>query len=92
VTRRQLSIFAAVVAEQGFSGAARSLHLTQPAVSLQVKELERACGLALLDRGVIVAEGTPREVLSSANVSSYYGANVRVVHDDEGVFVLPLRR
>jgi iron complex transport system ATP-binding protein len=48
--------------------------------------------LALLDRGVIVAEGTPREVLSSANVSSYYGANVRVVHDDEGVFVLPLRR
>ena len=48
--------------------------------------------LALLDHGVIVAEGTPREVLSSANVSSYYGANVRVVHDDEGVFVLPLRR
>jgi iron complex transport system ATP-binding protein len=48
--------------------------------------------LALLDRGVIVAEGTPRVVLSSSNVSSYYGANVRVVHDDEGVFVLPLRR
>jgi iron complex transport system ATP-binding protein len=48
--------------------------------------------LALLDRGVIVAEGTPREVLSSSNVSSYYGANVRVVHDEEGVFVLPLRR
>jgi iron complex transport system ATP-binding protein len=48
--------------------------------------------LALLDRGVIVAEGTPREVLSSANVSSYYGASVRVVHDDEGVFVLPVRR
>jgi LysR family transcriptional regulator, low CO2-responsive transcriptional regulator len=43
VTRRQLSIFAAVVAEQGFSGAARVLHLTQPAVSLQVKELERSC-------------------------------------------------
>lgn len=50
LTRRQLSIFAAVVAEQGFSGAARSLHLTQPAVSLQVKELERVCGLPLLDR------------------------------------------
>jgi iron complex transport system ATP-binding protein len=48
--------------------------------------------LALLDRGVIVAEGTPSEVLSSSNVSSYYGANVRVVHDEEGVFVLPLRR
>ena len=48
--------------------------------------------LVLLDRGAIVAEGTPHEVLSSSNVSSYYGANVRVVHDDEGVFVLPLRR
>ncbi len=50
VTRRQLRVFAAVVAEQGFSGAAKVLHLTQPAISLQVKELERACGLALLDR------------------------------------------
>lgn len=50
VTRRQLRVFAAVVAEQGFSGAAKALHLTQPAVSLQVKDLERTCGLALLDR------------------------------------------
>ena len=50
VTRRQLAIFAAVVSEQGFSGAARALHLTQPAVSLQVKALERSCGIALLDR------------------------------------------
>src|SRR6185437_14188017 len=50
VTRRQLRIFAAVVSEQGFSGAAKVLHLTQPAVSLQMKELERACGLPLLDR------------------------------------------
>jgi iron complex transport system ATP-binding protein len=47
--------------------------------------------LVLLDRGVVVAEGTAADVLSSANVSSYYGAHVRVVHDDDGVFVLPLR-
>ena len=50
ISRRQLRVFAAVVAEQGFSGAAKALHLTQPAVSLQVKDLERSCGLALLDR------------------------------------------
>jgi len=69
VTRRQLSIFAAVVAEQGFSGAARSLHLTQPAVSLQVKELERACGLALLDRGARHVRPTEagREMLRAAH-------------------------
>jgi iron complex transport system ATP-binding protein len=47
--------------------------------------------LVLLDRGSVVAEGGADEVLSSTNVSSYYGARVRVVHDDDGVFVLPLR-
>ena len=48
--------------------------------------------LVLLDRGEVVAEGAPAEVLSTPNVASYYGANVRVVHDEAGVFVLPLRR
>ena len=48
--------------------------------------------LVLLDRGEVVAEGPPAEVLSALNVASYYGANVRVVHDEAGVFVLPLRR
>ena len=49
-TLRQLRILAAVAAEGSFSGAAKTLHLTQPAVSLQVKELEQACGLALVER------------------------------------------
>jgi iron complex transport system ATP-binding protein len=48
--------------------------------------------LVLLDAGAVVAEGPPADVLSSVNVSSYYGAHVRVVHDEGGVFVLPLRR
>jgi iron complex transport system ATP-binding protein len=48
--------------------------------------------LVLLDRGQIVADGPPHEVLSELNVASFYGANVRVVHDEGGVFVLPLRR
>jgi hypothetical protein len=30
-------------------------------------------------------------VLSAANVSRFYGASVRVVRDDDGVFVLPRR-
>jgi len=47
--------------------------------------------LVLLDRGSIVASGTSDDVLSAANVSSYYGANVRVVRDEDGVFVLPVR-
>jgi len=47
--------------------------------------------LVLLDDGSVVAEGTASEVLSAPNVSAHYGANVRVVEDEAGVFVLPLR-
>ena len=48
--------------------------------------------LVLLDRGSVVAEGAPEDVLSVANLASYYGASVRVVEDEDGIFVLPLRR
>jgi len=48
--------------------------------------------LLLLDRGRVVADGTAGDVLSAPNVSTYYGADVRIVHDDDGVFVLPVRR
>jgi iron complex transport system ATP-binding protein len=48
--------------------------------------------LVLLDRGEVVAEGAPEDVLSAPNVASYYGANVRVIHEEGRVFVLPLRQ
>lgn len=69
ISRRQLRIFAAVVSEQSFSRAAKSLHLTQPAVSLQVKELERSCGLALLERSGRRIRPTEagREILRAAH-------------------------
>ena len=47
--------------------------------------------LVLLDGGAVVAEGTAAEVLSAPNVAAHYGANVRVIEDDAGVFVLPVR-
>jgi iron complex transport system ATP-binding protein len=50
-----------------------------------------AARLLLLDRGVVVSEGTPEEVLSVANLSAHYDARVRVVQDEDGIFVLPLR-
>jgi iron complex transport system ATP-binding protein len=48
--------------------------------------------LVLLDRGSVVAEGPADEVLSEENLESYYGAQVRVLSDEAGIFVLPLRR
>lgn len=47
----QLNCFIAVVEEGSISGGARRLNLTQPPVSLQIKNLERRCGLRLLERG-----------------------------------------
>jgi len=46
----QLSIFLAVAETGSFSMAAERLNLTQPAVSLQIKTLERQLGLTLFDR------------------------------------------
>src|SRR5919199_3190344 len=47
---RQLAAFCAVVERRSFSDAAAKLGVTQPAVSLQVRALERRLGRQLLDR------------------------------------------
>src|SRR3954464_994373 len=47
---RQLAAFIAVVERRSFSQAAEQLGVTQPAVSLQIRSLEKRLGLQLLDR------------------------------------------
>jgi DNA-binding transcriptional LysR family regulator len=49
-TLRQLKVFEAVARCLSFSRAAEELHLTQPAVSTQVKKLEDHAGLALFEQ------------------------------------------
>ena len=51
VTLKQLRAFAATARHLSFAKAADELHLTPPAVTMQVKELEAAIGLPLFDRG-----------------------------------------
>lgn len=46
----QLQTFVQVARLGSFTAAARHLHLTQPAVSFQVRELERRFGVTLLER------------------------------------------
>jgi DNA-binding transcriptional LysR family regulator len=50
VTLRQLRVFSAVARHLSFGKAAKELHLTPPAVSMQIKELEGQVGLPLFDR------------------------------------------
>jgi LysR family transcriptional regulator, low CO2-responsive transcriptional regulator len=50
ITLHQLRVFKAVADNLSFSQAAQGLRLSQPSVSYQVKELERAVGTDLLDR------------------------------------------
>lgn len=49
-TLRQLRVFASAAHHLSFARAAAELHLTAPAVSLQVAELERHAGLPLFER------------------------------------------
>ena len=49
-TLRQLKVFEAAARNLSFSRAADELHLTQPGVSMQVKELEDHAGLPLFER------------------------------------------
>jgi iron complex transport system ATP-binding protein len=47
--------------------------------------------LLLLDGGRLVAQGNPGAVLSEEAIATHYGARVRVIRENGGVFVLPRR-
>lgn len=59
VELRHLRYFVAVVEERSVSRAAERLMMSQPALTRQIKELERECGIALLDRIPRGVEPTP---------------------------------
>ena len=62
-TLDQLRILKAIVDEGSFKKAADSLFVTQPAVSLQVQNLEKQLDIAIFDRGGRKAqEGDSQEV------------------------------
>ncbi len=50
ITLRQLTVFQAVSRHLSYTRAAEELHLTQPAVSAQIKQLEESIGLPLFEQ------------------------------------------
>ena len=48
--------------------------------------------VALLGGGRVVAAGAPEDVIREDVIASYYGADVRVMHTDDGIVVHPVRR
>ena len=66
LTIRQLRALAAVHRDRSVTAAAKHLHLTQPAVTLQIRNLQELAGLPLIQRtsdGMLLTDAG-REVLS----------------------------
>ncbi|HCS13583.1 MAG TPA: LysR family transcriptional regulator [Zetaproteobacteria bacterium] len=65
VTLRQLQVFESAARHLSFSRAAAELHLSQPGVSMQIKQLEATVGQALFEQlgKKIFLTGVGREVL-----------------------------
>jgi DNA-binding transcriptional LysR family regulator len=74
---RQLAAFCAVVERKSFSQAAERLGVTQPAVSLQIRSLEKRLGRTLLDRSGRRVEPT------EAGLRLYRGAQRMLALEDQ---------
>ena len=48
--------------------------------------------LALIAGGVIVADGSPAEVLTEDTLGAHYGAGIRVITNGDGPTVIPIRK
>ncbi len=77
ITLRQLQIIEAIVETHSYSLAAHHLHMTQPAVSMQMKQLERITDLIFFERH------GKRIMLTSAGHAIYkYVHNINIQYAD----------
>lgn len=84
LTFRQLSVFEAVARHLSFSRAAEALFLSQPAVSMQIKQLEQSIGLPLFEQvgKKIHLTGAGREMLLYSRTISQQLREMEAVFDE----------
>ncbi len=75
---RPYRYFVMIVEKGSFSAAARAMHVSQPALSAQVRELERLVGFSLFDR-------TSRRVVLTAQGSRFLDYARRIILETEFV-------
>ncbi|QLQ31333.1 MAG: LysR family transcriptional regulator [Candidatus Thiothrix singaporensis] len=77
ISFRQIQIFQAVAQTENFTRAAELLHMTQPAISMQVKQLEDNVGLSLFERQgkriVMTAAGKAMHAYGCELLAQYQG-------------------
>ena len=82
LTLRQIEVFNAVARHQNYTRAAEGLHLSQPAVSMQIRQLEDSIGLPLFEQ-----IGKQIHLTDAGEQMYRYGRSVIGLLDEaEGVF------
>ena len=88
ITFRQLQVFEAVARRRSYTRAAEELHLSQPAVSMQVKHLEQVLGLALfehLGRRVYLTDAGDAMLRYSRRITAELANAEQALEDFKGV-------
>lgn len=88
LTFRQIQVFAAVARHQSFTRAGHELHLSQPAVSMQIKLMEEQVGLPLfeqLGRKIYLTEAGHELARYSTAIAQQLDEAAQVINDLKGL-------
>ncbi|WP_437559189.1 LysR family transcriptional regulator [Acidithiobacillus sulfuriphilus] len=88
LTFRQIQVFAAVARHQSFTRAGQELHLSQPAVSMQIKLMEEQVGLPLfeqLGRRIYLTEAGHELARYSTAITQQLDEAAQVINDLKGL-------
>jgi len=86
ITLKQLKILEAVVEHNSYTDAAKALYMTQPAVSMQIKQMEGQIGLPLFER-----EGKQVSLTEAGGELLHYARMIRQQLDEAELMIEELK-